>query len=80
MTDIKSLDIDLVTRWEKCKPHHPIAQKLAKMIGEIDYNHNSDALGLKFGGDGDNGESLCYALSEIFERELIPEILIKDPD
>ncbi|RTK97798.1 MAG: hypothetical protein EKK64_00925 [Neisseriaceae bacterium] len=70
--------IDLGKRWEDGVPHHPLANKLARMIGEIDFKHNSDYLGLSFGGDGDNGESLCFILSEIFERNLIPEIKINE--
>lgn len=61
-------DIDLTKRWESGKPHHPDAEKLARLIGEFDFEHNGDSFCFKFGGDGDNGESLCFILSEIFER------------
>lgn len=71
--NVVDLPIDLGQRWEKGVPHHPKAQKLARLIGDIDFHHNSDSFNFNFGGDGDNGESLCFILSEIFERNLLEE-------
>ena len=76
-TNIKELAIDLGARWENGVDHHPLADKLSRLIGEIDYHHCSDSFCLKHGGDGDNGENLCAILSEIFERNLIPEITFR---
>lgn len=67
---ISKLPIDLNARWENGDEHHPKAKELAKLIAAIDYIHNSDSGCYKFGGDGDNGEELCFILSEIFERGL----------
>jgi len=69
--DIKQLPIDFVKRWEDGVDHHPLAEELARLIAEIDLCHGGDSFCFKFGGDGDNGESLAYILSEIFERKLI---------
>lgn len=69
--DVKSLPVDLNKRWESGKEHHPLADKLARLIGEIDFYHCGDYFCFKFGGDGDNGEFLIWILSEIFERNLI---------
>ena len=71
--DVAKLPIDLGQRWEKGVPHHPKAVKLARLIGEVDFYHNSDYFRFKFGGDGDNGEFLSSILSEIFERNLLEE-------
>ncbi len=59
------LNID--KRWEKGIPHHPEAEALARLIAAIDYKYGGDSLGLKFGGDGDNGEALAYLLDVIFD-------------
>jgi len=72
--DVKKLPIDLGARWENGVDHHPLAQKLSLLIGQIDFHHCADSFYLKHGGDGDNGDNLCAILSEIFERNLIPEI------
>ena len=53
-------------RWEEGKPHHPRAVELLKKMAELDVD---DEAGLKFGGDGDNGETLLYLLSEVLENE-----------
>ena len=75
--DVKKLPINLRDRWENGVDHHPLAQQLSLLIGEIDFHHCSDSFQLNHGGDGDNGENLCAILSEIFERNLIPEITFR---
>lgn len=55
-------------RWEKGIPHHPAAIWLAKKINEVSEKYQGDIY-LRFGGDGDNGEELCYHLSVIFENK-----------
>lgn len=74
---VKNLPINLGARWENGVKHHPLAQQLSLLIGEIDFHYCSDSFYLKHGGDGDNGENLCAILSEIFERNLIPEITFR---
>jgi hypothetical protein len=64
-------DVNLSARWENGVPHHPLAERLARLIGEIDFACAGDSFCFKFGGDGDNGETLTYILSEIFERNLL---------
>lgn len=53
-------------RWEDGTPHHPRAELLIRAMAQLD---TDDVLGLKFGGDGDNGEDMIYLLSEVLERE-----------
>jgi hypothetical protein len=55
-------------RWEKGVPHDPRSEQLARSIAKIDHD-TGDRLGLKFGGDGDNGEHLLYLLDIHFEAE-----------
>jgi hypothetical protein len=59
----------IVQRWEEGVPHDPRSIKIANGIAEIDFNECSDSFGFKFGGDGDNGETLMYLLDVYFERE-----------
>lgn len=54
-------------RWEKGIDHDPRSEKIGRAIGAIDYEVGGDSLCLKFGGDGDNGEALLYALDIYFE-------------
>ena len=54
-------------RWEKGIDHDPRSIALGDIIGDINYDLFDDSLYLKFGGDGDNGEELLYALDVYFE-------------
>lgn len=45
-------------RWEADTPHHPEAKQIVYALDKI-----LPELNLKFGGDGDIGEDLLYALS-----------------
>lgn len=56
-----------LNRWEKGIDHDPRSEKIGRAIGYIDYEVLGDTLGWKFGGDGDNGEALLYALDIYFE-------------
>lgn len=56
-------------RWEQGIPHDSRSEEIAKAVAEIDYQQGGDSLCLKFGGDGDNGEQLLYALDVYFERK-----------
>ncbi len=64
MMDYTGIELD---RWSKGIDHDPRSEKIARAIGDIDYEVGQDSLGLKFGGDGDNGEQLMYALDIYFE-------------
>lgn len=52
-------------RWEQGIPHDPRSEKIARGIAKID-RENGDELDLRFGGDGDNGETLMYLLDCYF--------------
>jgi hypothetical protein len=58
---------DINIRWEEGMPHHPKAIEMAQIIEDADYKYGGDYFQFKFGGDGDNGEQLLYALSIYFE-------------
>ncbi len=58
---------DIEKRWETGIPHHPEAERIARLCAAIDCKFGGDSLGLKFGGDGDNGEALTYLLDVIFD-------------
>lgn len=53
-------------RWEQGVPHHPEAVRLLRAVAKLDKDL---ALDLEFGGDGDNGETLLYFLSEVMEQD-----------
>jgi hypothetical protein len=61
--------LTITERWERGIPHDPRSIKIAKGIADIDFNECSDSFCWKFGGDGDNGETLLYLLDVYFERE-----------
>lgn len=65
--DLTGVETDIGKRWEQGTPHHPEAERMARQIGEIDFHLCDDSMCWKFGGDGDNGENLLYALDIIFE-------------
>lgn len=46
-------------RWEEGTPHNPRSITLVKSLAKIDFE-NGDTMGLKMGGDGDNGEHMMY--------------------
>lgn len=69
---------DINILWEEGIEHDPRAERLARFIGELDYTYGGDALCLKFGGDGDNGEHLAYMLDLYFraidaKEAILPE-------
>lgn len=58
-------------RWESGMEHHHEAKQIVRAIAEY-----LPALDLKFGGDGDSGEELLYALSlwiEDGKPDFVPE-------
>jgi hypothetical protein len=60
------IETNIEKRWELGIPHHPKSEKLARFIAKLDYKQG-DSFGFKFGGDGDNGETLLYLLDVYFE-------------
>ena len=61
-------------RWAQGFPHDPRSEKIARGIAKIDYEQCSDSMCLKFGGDGDNGETMLYLLDVYFEETGEPTI------
>jgi len=61
------IETDIGKRWEDGVDHHPKAEELARIIGDLDYLFADDSFCFKFGGDGDNGETLTYLLDIFFE-------------
>lgn len=51
--------------------HQPKSIEIAKVIRALDWVYGDDALSLKFGGDGDNGEHLLMLLDIAVEAGLI---------
>ena len=56
-----------LNRWEKGLPHDPRSEELARTLAAIDFEAFDDSFCWKFGGDGDNGETLMYQLDIYFE-------------
>lgn len=66
--DDLGIEVNINYRWETGADHHPESEKLMKELSDIDLKYNSDYFCWKYGGDGDNGETLMYLLDIIFER------------
>lgn len=64
-----SIEIDVNIRWETGMPHHPESKRIAHLIGDTCWVFGYDLFCFKFGGDGDNGESLQYVLDIYFETQ-----------
>ncbi len=56
-------------RWEQGVEHDPRSEKIARGIARIDFEQCGDSFDFKFGGDGDNGETLMYLLDVYFEEQ-----------
>jgi hypothetical protein len=54
-------------RWSKGIDHDRRSEKIGRALGTIDYEIFDDSMDLKFGGAGDNGETLMYALDIYFD-------------
>lgn len=63
------VETDVGKRWEKGISHHPESERLGHLIGALDWMFGNDFFGFKFGGDGDNGECLCFVLDIYFETQ-----------
>ena len=62
----KELGLTSLNRWEDGIEHHPMSNRLIKFLIEHDFNDNGDYFCFKFGGDGDNGETLAYLMDAFF--------------
>jgi hypothetical protein len=58
---------DIGKRWEDGIDHHPEARAVFDLVKKADWVFGEDYFCWKSGGDGDNGETLMYALSVLFE-------------
>ena len=67
------IDYDLTAKWERGGERSEEAEKLAREIADLDWLLYGDALGLDFGGDGDNGEFLIDLINILFELRKIEE-------
>lgn len=77
------VETDITKRWTEGTPHHPMSQEVALTLGTLDLHLCSDYFCWKFGGDGDNGETLMYLLDLYFEAvdaQLAnrPNVLVQD--
>ncbi len=66
-------------KWSLGEDVRDEAYKLARLIGDMDFQHFSDCFWLKFGGDGDNGETLAYLIDALIDQGYV-EIIIKEKD
>lgn len=69
----------IADRWGDGIDHEDASIELVELIKKMDFEHFSDSLCLKVGGDGDNGEQLAYILDALIENDLI-EIKIKSKE
>lgn len=58
-----------IDRWGTGHSHHPMSIEIIRFLMEHDFNDYGDYFGWKFGGDGDNGETLAYQLDAYFEQK-----------
>lgn len=54
-------------RWSEGKCHHPMSDRLMRFLVDHDFNDYDDYFCWKFGGDGDNGETLAFQMDAFFE-------------
>ena len=73
MTDLilalDGIELDINKRWENGTPHHPKSQQLMELLFDVDLHLCDDFFCWKYGGDGDNGETLMYELDIILEAQ-----------
>ena len=62
-----SVERDINKRWEAGTDHHPKSKELYKILEIADWKFGGDYFEWESGGDGDNGETLMYALDVYFD-------------
>jgi hypothetical protein len=60
----KSMD-----RWQEEIEHHKKSMEIMEFLDKIDFEVYDDSFCWKYGGDGDNGETLMYQLDAFFEAQ-----------
>jgi hypothetical protein len=63
------INTDIGKRWEDGIEHNQKSLDLMEKIATIDFLYCDDHFCWKYGGDGDNGESLMFLLDIIFDLE-----------
>jgi hypothetical protein len=63
----KAAGLTQTDRWTEGVPHHPYSRRLMEFLADIDFNDFDDHFCWKYGGDGDNGETLMYQMDVFFE-------------
>jgi hypothetical protein len=58
-------------RWSDGVDHEPESEELVRRIADMAFDHFDDALQLRVGGDGDNGETLAYIIDALIENGLV---------
>ena len=58
--------IGIGERWERGIDHDPRSKELLKFMSGYDLKFCDLSLDLKYGGDGDIGETLIYLMDEFF--------------
>lgn len=51
-----------ISRWSEGKEHHPMSVRLVQFLADHDFHDYNDYFCWKFGGDGDNGETLAFQM------------------
>lgn len=64
---IFGIETNIAKRWEEGWEHREDAEILARELGDLDWLFADDSFCFKFGGDGDNGETLIYLLDILLE-------------
>jgi hypothetical protein len=65
--DAKAAGLTSKDRWSDGIDHHPMSIRLMKFLSDHDLYDYGDYFCWKYGGDGDNGESLMYEMDAFFE-------------
>lgn len=61
------LGLTKLNRWEDGIEHHPMSKRIVGFMEDHDFNDYDDAMCIKSGGDGDNGEHMMYLMDAFFE-------------
>lgn len=63
----KELSLTDIDRWGTDIEHHDMSIRLVKFLSEHDFHDYGDYFCWKYGGDGDNGETLMFQMDAFFE-------------